>query len=224
MGRLISWDQQLLLVLNGSDSCWLDNVMWALSNTWTWMLLLAVLLYKVLRAYSLRQFIVFCCVFALVILLADMITSGIIKPLVHRPRPTHEVAIMQAVDVVRGYRGGMYGFVSSHAANTFALATYVSLIIRRRWFAASMFLWAALVSYSRIYLGVHYPGDVLCGALIGIVVGYLCYTLFAYLFCGKAKQVKFSFRPSCPEACIHGSWVISATLFVTLLCICCGIP
>ena len=80
---------------------------------------------------------------------------------------------MYLVDVVEGYRGGRYGFISSHAANTFAVCVFVSLLIRHKWVTFSMFLWAALCSYSRIYLGVHYPGDILFGMLWGILVGLL---------------------------------------------------
>ncbi len=210
-----------MLFFNGSDSLWLDNVMWALSDTRTWALLLLVLIYKVAREYSLRHFLLFFALFGLAILLADQISSTIIKPLVCRPRPTHEPAIMGGVDVVRGYRGGMYGFVSSHAANTFAEATYVSLVVRRRLLTVSLFLWAGLVCYSRMYLGVHYPGDILCGAMLGAVVGYVCYVLFACLFPGGCiRHARFSLRPVCAEASLQGTWVIVAALLVTLLYVC----
>ncbi len=206
MDKIIYYDQQLLLLLNGSDSVWLDNVMWAVSHTGTWLLLLLVLLYKAWRAYSVRQFLVFVLVFGLAILLADQISASLIKPLVCRPRPSREEAIMQAVDLVRGYRGGGYSFVSSHAANYFAVATYVSLVVRRRALTIALCLWAALICYSRIYLGVHYPGDIFCGALLGAFVGYVCYRLFAYFLKGDLKP-----------ASIQGSWVLVATILFTLL-------
>ena len=85
------------------------------------------------------------------------------------------------VDVVDGYRGGRYGFISSHAANTFGVCMFLSLLLRNRWMTFSLVLWAALCSYSRIYLGVHYPGDIFFGTLWGLVSGALCYLLYAYL-------------------------------------------
>ena len=88
---------------------------------------------------------------------------------------------MYLVDVVDGYRGGKYGFISSHAANTFAVCCFVSLLIRNTWMTVSLVIWACLCSYSRIYLGVHYPGDILFGALWGMFVGTGFYYLFVYL-------------------------------------------
>ncbi len=209
-----------MLILNGSDCGWLDNVMWALSDTRTWSLLLLVLIYRVARTYNAYHFFLFFALFGVAILLADQISGSLIKPIVCRLRPTHEPSLMDAVDVVRDYRGGMYGFVSSHAANTFAVATYTSSIVRRRLFTLSLFLWATLICYSRIYLGVHYPGDILCGAVLGVVVGYTCYLLFANLFSGDIRHAKFSLHPLCPNASIQASWLINATLLLTLLYIC----
>ncbi len=217
MDKIIYYDQQLLLLLNGSDSQWLDNVMWAVSHTGTWIPLLVMLLFLVWRSYGVRQFLLFVLVFGLAILLADQLSATLIKPLVCRPRPSHEVAIMQAVDLVRGYRGGGYSFVSSHAANYFATATYISLLVRRRALTIALCLWAALICYSRVYLGVHYPGDVLCGALLGAFVGYVCYVVFAYSSSADLRRARFTFRPICDENYIRGTWLLVATILLTLL-------
>ncbi len=99
-----------------------------------------------------------------------------------RLRPSHDPDISHLVHIVRDRQGGLYGFVSSHAANSFAFATFTFLAISRRWFTILIFSWATVVSYSRIYLGVHYPGDIIAGAALGLLTGtalwYLnCYTL-----------------------------------------------
>ncbi|MCD8303100.1 MAG: phosphatase PAP2 family protein [Prevotellaceae bacterium] len=220
MDQLRATDQSLLLLLNGAHCPWLDGVMWALSDTLTWSLLALALLFLVVRAYNLRQFLVFLTMFALAILLADQLSSSLLKPLCHRLRPTHDPSVAGMVHTVRGYLGGQYSFVSSHAANLFALATYVSMVLRGRLLTVSLFLWAALVGYSRVYLGVHYPGDVLCGAMLGILVGWVCYQLFALLFTPGQRPPAFSFLPSCPGAPIPHSAILLLALLFTLLGVC----
>ena len=101
-----------------------------------------------------------------------------LKPLVARLRPTHNPEIADLIHIVNGYRGGLYGFVSSHAANAFAFVIFTSCIIRNRYYVLGITIWALLTAYSRVYLGVHYVGDVVCGAVLGILVGLLVYWLF----------------------------------------------
>lgn len=172
-------DKSLLLWLNGFHTPFFDGVMWALSRTDTWLLLFGVLLVKLIQGREKRQqFLLLLAVVALV-LLTDQLSSHLVKPLVHRLRPTHDPEIGALVHLVRGYRGGAYGFFSSHASNTFGLATLLSLVFRRRLSMVILFSWAALCSYSRIYLGVHYPGDILCGSLFGMMLALGIYRLLS---------------------------------------------
>ena len=122
---------------------------------------------------------------ALVFAFTDQISAGIIKPLVQRPRPSHDGSIMDQLHFVNDYHGGAYGFVSSHAANCFGLAVWVSCLYKRRSLVTAMMLYAVLNCYSRIYLGVHFPGDIICGTVLGILcgwLGYYCYTRFCQRF------------------------------------------
>lgn len=179
--QLIEADKTLLLELNGSHSLFWDGFMWIVTSTSTWIPAGAVLLYIIFKNKKIGHAFTILLMIALVITLADQIASGICKPYFCRFRPTQDPEIMYLVHTVNGYRGGLYGFISSHAANTFAVAVFMSLLFRYWGATVMMFLWAIIPSFSRIYLGVHYPGDILFGALEGCIVGAAIYMGYAYL-------------------------------------------
>ena len=174
-------DNTLFLALNGSDSVYWDSVMWLITKTTTWIPLLLVLIYVLMKSNDMRRLILILVAIAVTVALADRISSGVIKPLVMRFRPTHDPTFLNTIDTVRGYTGGRFGFVSSHAANTFSLFVFLSLLLRSRLMTVCLFFWALLSSYSRIYLGVHFPGDILCGALLGSAIGVLVYLIYYYI-------------------------------------------
>lgn len=176
--RLLEYDNVLFEALNGSDSLYWDVYMWVVTKTQTWIPLLLVILFVVARHSTVRRTVLFVVFLALAILFADQLSSGLIKPWVQRWRPTHAATFVHSIDTVFGYLGGRYGFVSSHAANTFAVALYLSLLFRHTPLSVLLFAWALTASYSRVYLGVHYPGDILCGGLLGLMVGGLVYLGF----------------------------------------------
>ena len=187
MEEVIRFDQQLLLMLNGSDSVWLDQVMLHITKTATWIPLIAALLILLLKNRPWREVVLFVLSLALVILVCDQFASTLCKPLFHRFRPSHEPALQGLVDLVNDRRGGPYGFISSHAANTFGAFTFIALYLRRiaprRLILPSkvtILMWACLSSYSRIYLGLHYPGDILAGAAAGLLFGTLIYFLMSF--------------------------------------------
>lgn len=176
-------DARLLLIVNGAHSPFFDSVMWCISGRWIWVPFYAVLAYLLFRRMSWKRASICLVTIGLIILAADQTCAILIRPEIGRLRPANiNNPLSSFVHVVNGYRGGRYGFPSCHAANTFALAVFMSLVIRHKWFTVMMFSWAFIVSYSRMYLGVHYFGDLFCGATIGSLFAVLFYYLQNYLF------------------------------------------
>lgn len=169
-------DQQVFLFLNSLNSPFWDKVMYTISLILVWVpLYLAILIYLGFR-YK-KKLLVILLFIILAVTLTDQ-TALLFKNTVERLRPCHEPSLEGLVHLVKGRCGGKYGFVSSHAANAFNVALISLMFIRRRWYSISIIIWAAVVGYSRIYLGVHYPGDVLCGSILGAFIGWGIYRLY----------------------------------------------
>ncbi len=179
--QLIDIDTRLTLALNGSDSLFLDGLAVTLTATLTWLPAALVLFYVLVKNNDTVTLILTLLALALCILVADQVASSVFKPLVARYRPAGDPSLMHLVDVVDGYRGGRYGFFSSHAANTFAVATCLGLIVRSRVLSFVLVAWALVNCWTRLYLGVHYVGDLLCGTLWGIFTGWALHLLYARL-------------------------------------------
>ena len=189
--QLIGFDQELLLKLNGSNSLFWDGFMWLSTNMLTWIPFAVVLLYVIFKNNKIKEALIIIALLGMVIALADQISSGICKPLFARFRPTQDPELMYQIDIVNGYRGGTYGFISSHAANTFGVAVFLTLIFKSGSLAIILFIWAILNAFSRIYLGVHYPGDILFGTLVGVGAGILIYIIYRKLQNTLLKQANF---------------------------------
>ena len=169
---LIELDKQLLLAVNGSDSLFLDGLVKTLTAAPTWIPLYCALLYVVIKnSDSLKKVALIVACALICVFLAGSLNDMLVKPNVARWRPTRDSEIGMLVDVVNGYRGGHYGFFSSHAANTFSLAVFFALLIRSRLLTVALVSWSLLNCWTRMYLGVHFPGDILCGLLWGGFVG-----------------------------------------------------
>lgn len=169
-------DTQLFFFLNGINSGFWDHIMWWVSGKEEWIPLYLIILGWIIYRFRWKTLFLLPFIILLVVL-SDQI-SVFIKSGVQRYRPTHEPLIKDLVHIVNNYRGGLYGFVSSHAANSFALAAFTLMLFKNRWFTIFILFWASLVSYSRIYLGVHYPGDILFGGILGAGIGLGIYWLF----------------------------------------------
>lgn len=190
MDYLIHIDQQWLLAINGWHSEWADMLMWYISKSTTWLPLYALLVGLIVyrfgilspslcregrRGSSLLRVLIILAGFAVAVGVSDFVSSGIIKPWVCRLRPTHEPELAGLIHLVNGYTGGLYGFVSSHAANTMACALLFALLYRNKYATVGLMLWVALNCYSRMYLGVHYPADIIGGLAIGALMATLTY-------------------------------------------------
>ncbi|SKC52874.1 phosphatase PAP2 family protein [Ohtaekwangia koreensis] len=186
METLIELDKKLMIFLNGFHTPWLDPVILFATQTLTWLPLYAFLVYLIIKEYR-REVWMALIAIAITIVLADQITSGLMKPYFERFRPSHEPSLEGLLHFVTGpdgkvYKGGLYGFASSHAANTFGAAAFFFFLLRktRKWIGV-LFVWALFVAYTRIYLGVHYPGDILVGGLIGVGCGWIGYRVYKLL-------------------------------------------
>ncbi len=186
--KLLNIDTRLTLLLNGSDSAVLDQFALTATSTTTWMPLALLLLYVIIRGNKWQNALIVVLGIALAITLADQLASGVCKPLVARLRPSQDPSLAHLIDIVGDYRGGRYGFFSSHAANTCAVATFLMLLFRNMTFTFAIYSWTLLNCWTRVYLGVHYVGDLLVGLLWGAIVGVLVYKLAVKCFNKYAPQ------------------------------------
>ena len=179
MEYLKALDNKLLLIINGYHTTWLDDVMYLASERWVWIPLYILVIALIAQQYKMQSIYILLTL-GLVMILSDQISASVIKPFVARLRPSHNPLLEGKLHFINGYRGGTYGFVSSHAANVFAFAFFLFFLRMKivDWKIVLIFLWAAFVSYSRIYLGVHYPSDIFGGMLLGFLISFLIITLY----------------------------------------------
>lgn len=167
--QLNAWDTEAFLFLNGLHSPGWDGVMQLVSSPWVLVPVHLFLIWGIVHRPRWRE----CGVLAalvLFIVLIDLSGAHAIKELVQRVRPSWQADLSSVVHLVGGRRGGMYGFASTHTAYAFALATFAAMAVRGRFLAVVLFGWAVVVGYSRVYMGLHFPGDVLGGAVWGMSV------------------------------------------------------
>jgi undecaprenyl-diphosphatase len=174
-------DANLFLLINGLHTSFFDGFMWAISAKLTWIPLYLSVLFVVIKNWK-KDAVWIILSLILCVVLADQISSGIIKNLVQRLRPSHTAELEGVIHLVRGSRCGLYGFVSSHAANAFGFALLSSLLLKFKPYTLAIFFWAVLTAYSRIYLGVHYPFDVVGGAVVGVCSALVCFLMLRKIF------------------------------------------
>lgn len=190
--KLLDWDRRLLVWLNSYHADWLDPVMYYASQTLFWLPLYLFLLGLIIKDFR-KEWWVAVIGIGITILLADQITASLMKPFFARLRPSQEPTLAGIIHLVRDhngdiYTGGLYGFASSHAANTFGTATFFTLVFRKthpwiKW----LFLWAVCMTYTRIYLGAHYPGDILAGTIVGMASAFAGFKVYQWV--AKRREV-----------------------------------
>lgn len=172
---LLTWDKHLLLILNGFNHPIADVIMFYISKVWVWIPLYLVVIVYIVKKWQMESIWIILSI-VLCLVLTDQF-ANITKEFFHRFRPSHSPDLEGLVHHVRGYVGGKYGFVSGHASNAFGFALLSSLIVKNKTYTWSIFIWACVVAYSRMYLGVHYPLDIFCGMLLGLGVATIVYLI-----------------------------------------------
>ena len=181
MKEIQALEESLLLLINHDGGAFADQFWWLMSKPQTWLFTAVVaVVMLVMRIRKPKDLLLFLICFGVMLMLADNIPAHYARPFFARPRPSHNEHLIPLLHFVNNYSGGDYGFFSSHASNSFSIVTLLALLFRKRLITVSAFLWATLLCASRLYLGVHYVGDLLVGAVYGIVLGWLTYRVYKY--------------------------------------------
>lgn len=209
-------DTQIFLFFNGTHSSFFDEFMAIFTGRFIWVPMyaaIALLIWKTARA---QKFLFYIVALALAVTLTDQICATVIRPMVERLRPSNlENELSNLTYVVNGYRGGSYGFPSCHAANSFALVSFMVLMVRNRTFRAAIIGWGLLNSYTRLYLGVHYPGDLFVGAVIGCLCGAAMFLITRRLADPHTDCSKFTERAAAPMISYHSASKQGAAVAIT---------
>ena len=212
-------DTNIFLYFNGLHNHYWDYFMTMYSDRFVWIPFYASFLYVMLRNFHIKETVTCLLVIVAIIFICDQTASTLLKPMIGRMRPSNpDNPISPMVHVVFGYRGGRYGFPSSHSANSWGVAIFAMYLVRNRKLNIFLAFWAALVTYSRAYLGVHYPGDLLVGVFIGFVMASIVFYAYNHWarsytqeFQNSKKNIQYDYLP------ISVGLISIATMFTTSL-------
>ncbi len=207
-------DRSLLLFFNGAHSSYWDEVMWIYTGKIIWIPLVLSIIYVLLRAGGWRETLWTLFIVALLVVACDQFSSSICKPFFERLRPARDPDIASYIYIVNDYRGGMYGFFSSHASNAAGIVTFTSLLFRNRLYTVTAIIWALITCYSRMYLGVHYPSDIIAGILWGVIVAIIAYKFYLL---GRKKIWPYSQSPYIRTRHVYVITAMVYILFVVIL-------
>lgn len=213
-------EEQALLWVNGLHNEFFDAMMYAIASKWVWVPLYTVLVVVIARTTTMAKAVLFIALVVLAIVLADQISASILRPLLHRLRPSNpENPISQYIHIVNGDRGGRYGLPSCHAANVTALLAMLCMWIKDRKTLIAMGLWVLIICYSRMYLGRHYPGDILLGMTVGVSTAFICSCIYrkAYKRIYDEKAERLELRD---DLLVPATWVLTliATAVYAFFC------
>lgn len=176
---LKNWDTELFLLLNGKHNPFFDSVMSWISDKESWYPLYALIIIYIIYKNKWRSILTIVFI-ALVVTASDQISVHLFKNVFERLRPCHNPYLTDLVHLVNDHCGGKFGFVSSHAANSFSIAVFLSYLFKNKYFTSISISWALVVSYSRVYLGVHFLGDILGGMVLGILLGWGFFYMYKF--------------------------------------------
>lgn len=221
-------DTRIFLLFNGVSSPFFDVFMTIFTGRVIWWPMYAAIIVVLWRAGRWPRMLFYLCAVLLAVAVADQLCAAVIRPAVERLRPSNpQNTLSELAYIVNEYRGGHYGFPSCHAANSFTMATFISLLVRRRGFAVFLIGWALINSYTRLYLGVHYPGDLIVGTLIGTAMGFIFYFATRWLAFRNINQSEITERCEAPLLPIPGTGInlssiqiVESVGVITLVCIC----
>ena len=210
LSMLKAMDTMVFLTVNSHHNAYFDSVMWLVSGKLIWVPMYVSLFFVLLKNYSYKVVFAILLAIGVVILFTDSFTAQVIRPWVCRLRPSNlDNPMSSMVHIVAGYRGGAYGFPSNHASNTWGLAFFITFLFRRYKLTFFFFLWALLVCYSRMYLGVHYFGDLLIGGLLALAGASIVFYVFRKVSGDtRLQKVKFIYWPV---------WIGVATFLVIMV-------
>lgn len=218
--NIVAWDRAVVSTVNTWHTPFGDHFFWLISETAVWAPAAIALLVLLIRNKKIESLWIITAI-ALMFVFVDQIAAEVIKPLVGRPRPTHDMLLIPVLETVGGYRGGNYGFVSNHAANVFAFATFTSLLFKHKGYGLCIYAWAVLVSFSRLYLAVHFLTDLICGAMFGSLSAYAFYQLYAKIVYTNTERYninKYQYTKSLyKKRDIYILLIILATILISLL-------
>jgi undecaprenyl-diphosphatase len=188
---LKSIDTDVLKFINGHNCPILDQVMMIISGRFTWIPLYLLFAILIFRDYRSASWLIL--IFGVLAVVMSDQASNLIKDHVMRLRPSHDPAVMGSLHYYKddnrdAYMGGLYGFVSNHAANATSLALYLILLFRNKWVTIGLIFWVFLLCYSRVYLGVHYPSDILGGIFVGLITGSLAHKICVLIQRGTSVE------------------------------------
>jgi len=180
--RLKDWDAELFMLINGSHSDFFDFIMYWASDKFIWIPLYLYFGYLIYKEYQIKGLISLAFI-SITIILSDQGATHLFKNVFLRLRPCHEPGLQTFIHLVNSYCGGKYGFLSAHAANSFAVAGFLYLFIGKEstYLKYILAVWLLIIAYSRIYLAAHYPGDVLAGAIFGTAIGITVFKLYLFV-------------------------------------------